>query len=680
MTYVASIGRSVLAVDPTRLRRWSALRRGLLVMVTFAITTVVVDAETGGLAAVAGLYVALQDRSGTAKYTSRVMLVESILLAAVVTVGGALSSYRVVTWAILVGAAVTAGLTAAHDKSISRMLGDVMPVAAFLGLSAMATHTAYISGIAVLAAGMAQTIMARAWVTVEGDLPERRVVAAALRAVADHLDDALIRASKTTGKAAEDRLEEARKVISTSDLSHDRRRALRKLVADAEVLRQEAAGIRLRKAINVAVITDPEVVTALGLSSRALRLTASALTSIGVPGRFNAHQEAALAELYPCRLSAQQIAGDATARPTARYLARQTLRVYGHVAALLAAVEARSQKRSHPVGENLRQYLAHPNDQDIRNGVRLGLATIIALAAALFLNVPHGSWVAATTVALLRPDYRALTSDTVARAFGTGLGAIAVLPMVWLTHGMPWADLLMVGLLSTAACAVVSVNEGLFVVVMTVQTVFSRAVVGEDPMAAARLRMVDVLLGCTIALMLLVMMPLSHGRKLSRDMSHYAAATAAWVDLVGGLARGEEVHGLTETRRDMRNARVAVEHGLDLRVIEPLGPGLSAEQGHVVFTRVHDCARAVAAAERSLKHGDPTGPASAAMAADVSETLRVVATALATQDLPTEEIPLLEAEMTEGDDIGELLAFAVSEAHSALQAITVRHPDASRHY
>lgn len=678
--YLGSVGRSVLTVDRTRMRHWSALRRGLAVMLTLAVVTVATDAETGALASIAGLYVALQDRSGPVNYTARVMVAESVLLAAVITVAGYFSATRMIPWALLVVAAFLAGITAVHDKALSRMLGDVMPVAAFLGLSTMEHKQAWVSGLAVLFGGLVQAALARAWVSVEGDLPERRVVAAALVAVADHLDDALVRASTKTGKAAEDRLTEARDMLDRSDLSHERRRALRRLVADAEVLRQEAAGIRLRKAINVAVIRDPEVVTALAVASRALRQTAQALTCVGVPGRFDARAEAAIAGLYPCRLAAEEIANDTTARPTARSLANQTLHVYGHVAQLEEVRGSRDQKRSHPVGENLASYLTHPTPVDLRNGARLAIATVIALAVALFLHVPHGAWVAATTVALLRPDYRALTSDTVARAAGTALGAVATLPLVWLGHGIGIVELLMAGVLATIACAIVSVNEGLFVVAMTVQTVFTRAVVGEDPMAAARLRMVDVLLGCVIAVILLVIMPIGHGRKLSADMSAYALSTADWVEAVTEIARGKHPQHLTRLRRSMRDARVQVQHGLDLRVIEPLGPGLSAERGLIVFTRVHDCARAVAAAERSLKHGDPTGSASVAMAEDVAATLRVVGEALATHELPEEFTGFVEAQMTEGDDIGELLAFAVSEAHAAQEAITVQRPDQSRHY
>lgn len=674
MGYLRSVWRSVLVVDRTRLRSWSAARRGLIVVLVTISVTLVSDAETGALAAAASLFVGLQDRGGTPKYTAKVMFVESVLLAAVIGVGGVFSQYRVVTWGLLMAAAIGAGITAEHDKAISRMLGDVMPVAAFLGLTTADRREVLVWTAAVLFGGLAQSVTALLWVRIAGDIPERRTVAAALVAVADHLDDALVRRSRVTGKAAEDRLTEAAAVVARSDLAHDRRHGLRKLLGDAEVLRQEAGALRARLAFGVGIIDTQEVLEALAISSKALRETATALTSVGVPGRFDAKQEAALAELYPCRIVAEQLADDQLARPTARAIARQTLRIYRHVAELVGAAEARTDKRSRPVAENLVEYFRHPTRRDLLSGARLGLATVLAFVVARLLHLPHGSWVAATTVALLRPDYRALTADTVARAVGTATGAACVLPLLVLTGHSPVIDLLLIGAIASVAFAVVTVNEGLFVIVMTVYTVFTRSVVGEDPLAAARLRVLDVMLGCVLALVLIFAVPLSHGRRLNQDMATYADATADWVDAVTKLTEGEKVKGMADMRRDMRNARVSVQHDLELRVIEPLGHGLSAWVGEVVFTHIHDAARAMAAAERSLKHGDPTGEATTMLGQDTSFTLRSVAEAVRSKTMPQFKCVPPELDVPADDAIGLLVQMANHEVHAALSVLTVRQP------
>ena len=297
--YRRAIWRSVYSVDLTTMRRWSAVRRGILVPVTMVVGGLLTDPEIGTLAGMSALFVGLQERNASASYTSRVMIVQSFFFAAVVFVGGALKHL----WAppiVLALTAVAAGLAAYNDRAMSRMFGDVMPVAAFLGLSAVETRTAAVMALAVLFGGLAQALLARVSVPIEEDIMERRPVAAALVAVADHLDDALPRRSTSTGRAAEERIMSAVETLAVSDLAKERRRDLRSLVADAELLRQEAAAIRVRRALDLPVGPENQVGDALANASRALRSVAAALTSVRIPGRYDYAAEAALADLYPC--------------------------------------------------------------------------------------------------------------------------------------------------------------------------------------------------------------------------------------------------------------------------------------------------------------------------------------------------------------------------------------------
>jgi hypothetical protein len=687
--YVRTIGRSVFGLDPTKLRRWSALRRGALVVATLIVGTYLTDAETGALASVSSLMVGLQDRNASSTYTSRVMAVQSFLFAGVVLVGGLFSEVGAVPVTILMAAAVVAGLAAWHDKAISRMFGDVMPVAAFLGLSTVDNAAAVESAIAVLIGGLAQALSARLTVPVEGDIIERRAVAAALVAVADHLDDALARHRTDTGPAAEQRLIAAESVLTASDLAKTRRRALRRLIADAEILRQEAGAVRLRRAQDLVVAGEDQIAAALELAARALRATGAALTSVPVPGRFDRRGEASLAELYPCRLAAEAVLADAGSDLTARALARQTLRLYHHVYRMASIAEERRRDRTRRVGEGMSEYLLHPERRDAIAAARLGAATLVSFGLADLLHVPHGSWVASTSVALLRPDHRALTADTVARALGTAVGAALVIPLVWLTTGIPSADVVLVFALATATFVIAQVNEGLYVLAVAVETVFTRAVVGEDPVSAAVARVEDVALGSLIAIAFLVLVPISHGRRLARDLAAYTAATAAWIEAVGSLARGEDPKGWKRLRQDVRDARVHVQHGLDLRTIEPWGPGISAARGAGIFTRVHEVARVAAAVERALKHGEPSGPQAPDLAGEAAATLRTTAGRLRsgsiTDDVravpPGSAPPTSPATTGAGapspgaagehtaDHVTPLLAHAMVEADAALAAL-----------
>ena len=134
---------------------------------------------------------------------------------------------------LLVACAAMSGLTARHDKAVSRMFADVIAVEAFLGLSRITNEYALHAFIAVLAASLAQTLFTRLSARFQSDLPERRPVAAAMLAVATHIDDAQTRSVRGTGEAATAALNAADASVARSDLSHKRRRALRKLIGDA---------------------------------------------------------------------------------------------------------------------------------------------------------------------------------------------------------------------------------------------------------------------------------------------------------------------------------------------------------------------------------------------------------------------------------------------------------------
>lgn len=662
------MGRSVYSVDLTKVRGWSAVRRGVLVPVTMIVAGLLTDPEVGALAGMSALFVGLQERNASASYTSRVMIVQSFFFAAVVFVGGAMAHL----WAtpVLLGlTAVAAGFAAYHDKAMSRMFGDVMPVAAFLGLSTVSTRAAAVMAAAVLFGGLAQALLARLSVRLEEDIMERRPVAAALVAVADHLDDALPRRSSLTGQLSEERITAAAATLAASDLAEERRRSLQSLLGDAEVLRQEAAAIRVRRALGLSVGAEDQVGDAIAIASQALRSLAVAMSSVRIPGRYDHTAEAAFADLYRCRLGAEGVLEDGGADPTARAVAGRILLLNRNVSSLMANRAERATDRARRVGEGMSQYLLRPNRRDRVVGLRLGAATLVAFVVAYVLDLPYGAWVASTTVALLRPDWRALTADTVARALGTAGAAALALPLVWAAGSRSWLDIWLILVLSVAAYVIATVNEGLYVMATALVVVFSRAVLGESPVDAAAARVIDVVVGCVIAIAFLTLIPVSHGRRLTRDLAAYCTATADWLQAVGVLAAGRNPPGEQLLRQSMRAARVRVQHGIELRTIEPFGPGMPARRAQQLFTLVHDCARAAAAAERTLKHGGTTGPASRVLAQDAAQTLRQLAIALSGHRMVSAPARPPHLNAAAWDDGAILMRHANDLAHMALESL-----------
>ena len=346
------------------------------------------------------------------------------------------------------------------------------------------------------------------------------------------------------------------------------------------------------------------------------------------------------------------------------------MRLERHVAHLVAVRAERSKQGAPRVGEGIWQYLLRPKRRDLVIGLRLGAATLVAFIVAYALDLPYGAWVASTTVSLLRPDRRALTADTVARSLGTVAAAALAVPLVWAAGSRSWLEVALILMLSIATYVIATVNEGLYVMATAMVVLFSRAVLGDDPVDAASARVLDVAVGSVIAIAFLTLIPISHGRRLAGDLAAYCTTTAAWLQALGVLASGTNPPGEKQLRQSMREARVLVQHGVELRTIEPLGPGMSARGADHLFTQVHNCARAAAAAERTLKHGATTGPASRELADDAADTLRLIAAGLRGQDLPTQPPGPPDIAFQAGDDVAVLIRHANDLAHSALESLT----------
>ncbi len=608
MTYVKAVAKSVFAIDWSKRRGWSAARRAVVVLVSLVLFTALFDPSIGALASVAALYVGLQDRAADPPaYTVRIMLVQSALLSGVVLLAG-LAGRAWLTSVVLVALATFSGLAALRDKAISRMFADLIAVLAFLGLSTVNLTFAFEAGSAVLGAALLQTAATAAAARFTTDLAERRPVAAALIAVAGHLDDAQLRNQKGTGEAAAAAVKQADESVGRSDLSHDRRRALRKIIGDAEMLREEASALRARLAFDAPLVEDPALTAAIDNASTALQAASNAMTMDDTTAEVMSRRAKAVAQLKECNRVATQLTSDPEVRGPADAIAAATRRLIRHLVWLRDAPMERSGARRANVRTGIWTDLGAPRPVDIRAGIRLGLAAALGLVVAHLLGLSHGGWIAATTVALLRPDHRALTSDTVARSMGTALGALLVIPLVLVLPDNRLVAAVVVGIMALLTFSITSANEGLYIIAITVETVYTRAVVGEDPTAVAIERVTDVLIGCAIAIVLLLLLPLRHGRRLRREIAAYSDACADWIESLASLAKGKSSKkAVRRKHRAMVAARAVVQHGIDVRQLEPLGPGLRAWLAHNLYTLIHDTARACGAAQRQLAENASSG-------------------------------------------------------------------------
>ena len=191
----------------------------------------------------------------------------------------------------------------------------------------------------------------------------------------------------------------------------------------------------------------------------------------------------------------------------------------------------------------------------------------------------------------MRPDHRALTSDTIARALGTAIGAAAVILLRGRHVITPVTN--PPGLLLATSPSPSPANEGLpGIIVITIETVFTRAVVGEDPVSVAIDRVQDVTLGCgrnRCCSAPVAPRPPSARRCRSMPRPRQSGWTP-WPSCARGQGRQGQAQQGAAPAHDC-GPRANVQHGLDLRQVELPGPGMPPWLGQNLFTLIHDSER-----------------------------------------------------------------------------------------
>lgn len=644
-SYAHALERAALLADRRRLRRWSAIRRGVVVGVALLVATWLFGPLIGAVASVAALLVGLQDRNEPPRFTSKVMAVEGLVLGVSTFTVGFFSANQLVAAALLVLTAGLAGLTSTSNDVISRMFVDVIAVVAFLSLSEFTFTFAWHSAVAVAGAAWLQAVTTYASSRVVADRPERMPLAYAMLTVADRLHDIAAR-DPDSSLMAEKALGNASRTLSNTNLVRKRRRRLRKILAATESIRVEATAMANRDDIPATGGADPDLDAALDLAQETLRTGASLLELM--PSRM----EAQLSALDPLQARAERILDDPDDhRATVVSLADACLRIIHQIRELPGVELKREGSDPEKVTTDIWYNLTHPTKRDVELGARLMVATAVSLFAASFFSLGHGAWVAATSVALLRPVSIATTTNIVIRGAGTLIGALLSIGLVYVAgESSPLILALAVGL-AVVSFAVTNVNEGLYVVALTMQTIFARATEGSEPIVVATDRAIDVLVGCLVALMISLLLPLRRGRDTADLLADYADATGRWIAGFGSTL-SEENRAYRKRRMRMRETRVEALEAVDRRQLQPYGSGLSALRAHEIYEAVEQAGIGAATAFSAARHGHRATPSSEVAARESSKLLLSTARVLRGASVSEESLRIVRRAERRLDDEG----------------------------
>lgn len=652
--FAGRVARESFRADLSAMRTASAARRGLVVCATLITTYIVFGPVIAASTATSALLVGLLDKGRSPRATWQLMAAGTVFMAVATIASGLLAGSFVAMLGLMAALAFCAGFSYAIDPRLPQLfVFSALLVAGHL-VAPMELDVSLVAATLTVIAGGLQTGLAWISAPVVGDLPERRVVAGALAAVG-RLADTVARTPRqgaTEALVASSALAEADSLIAKTDLATSHRRRYVELLADANTIRLEARGFAARRRLGIATAGDSSTEAAFAEAAKQLNEAATTLSAWMPPHplRRDNHQP----PIYDSLATATQpeSSGESeTVTQTALQVRAALSDLPSHLNDVMMTPASRS--RRHPE-VSVRQRLeaaAHWRSRPVFQGARMALAAVVGMTVAELLHLPHGSWVAVTAIMLLRPDTGPTVPRVAMRAVGTVVAVAAVTGIAALTGSHSAVLIAVICVLSILMYAVIAVSYSAQVTALTTVVILLLSLAGSDPGELAATRLLDVLVGCVLAIVIAMLIPIWSRSKVPADIAEYAEALADWVQSVaamcasGSLGSNAQFEVASATARDRakvaRQCRQVAKASVTTSFLEPPSRSFSPGAHGIVLSWLTRCSESAVAAEALLRH-DPTGNNGEAHVARASQNLRHAAAwlrqgsgdGLAAEDLP----------------------------------------------
>lgn len=188
-----------------------------------------------------------------------------------------------------------------------------------------------------------------------------------------------------------------------------------------------------------------------------------------------------------------------------------------------------------------------------RHALRLALIVTAAQLVASLLQVPTGYWVTLTAVVALKPNFGGTSQTTVQRVVGSTLGGIIGIALIALIHN-PLVILACILVLLVTAMSVRSLSYGIFITLLTPIIILLLNVTSQGGWEIGALRIVDTLIGGTLALVgSYVLFPSWERQQLPAQLATTIRANLAYFQQVAASYLNPGQAPSTETIRNLRH-------------------------------------------------------------------------------------------------------------------------------
>ena len=621
--YLVGSLKGALAPNFAMIRTVSAARRAVILLLLYVVGASVGGVETGYWLAIGGIFGGVLDRGDT---SVRVAAIAGLQFAvAVLGVGflfGLWAPNHAVAFLFVIGCAALGGFASAISLSLARVI-SYTAVMSVIGLfAASADPSAIRWEFSLIALGiLAQDLGIWVAVAVDTDVIERRRVAKAIDEIAASLEataDPQVTSLKNSSDTAA-AIAVAEMVVTTWDLPAERSHGYIAILDAAQACRLEAISSAYRHSRDLLTAAGREAHLA---AANLLRACADALHGrLRSPARKNAVQRrlAAVGEVRSAENPADRLLGENSTAVGMRTLEALAVKRFPRERVT----------RAEPISESVKSAM-HWDQSPMRHGARMACAAAISCAVAALIGTPHAAWIAMTAIVVLRPDIASTSIRTLSRAGGTFVGACLVLAIVLLI-GQSTTALLVVGaVLACFAFGLMLVNYAYWVALILGVLIMLEAAVSSEPEKAAFERVVDVLIGCLIALGVSWVIPVWRTPSVPDTLARYAIATSVWLDgVAAALASGHADDGLHSTQvRTMRATATAARSALGTSKAEPVHSSVDIAFAHWLEAAITGVVRTGYTALAPLMERGRPAPGSAAQVRSASRDLEDAATVI----------------------------------------------------
>ncbi len=294
-----------------------------------------------------------------------------------------------------------------------------------------------------------------------------------------------------------------------------------------------------------------------------------------------------------------------------------------------------------------------------RHAVRLAATLTVATAIYRLFALPRGYWLPLTAVLVLKPEFHDTFARGTARIIGTiGGAALATLIGHVVAPGSNLLTALVLGFV-WAGYALVRTSYAIFTICITGYVVFLLMLAGVPEMTAVTYRLIYTVEGGLLALALYAVWPTWTAAAVRPALAGLLEAHAGYVKaLFEGYADPQRVdrRGLGDVRVAARLTRSNAEAVVERMLVEPAGMhAIPAAVAMGLLAAIRRHALAALALHAGLEQdGSAPVPGVAALASQMTTSLRALAEALRTGTVPAPLPPLRQTQLALASGSGVL--------------------------